>query len=302
MSLHFAASHIQWRQFEKPNQAPVVDAAQLKLVRDFVNGFFHSHDHPAQAQDALALGWYAAHGQSFRIMLKQVVGELASQVPLSDLNMVMLTHWTPDVEVGCSVTNAIIHETGCLDAFGMAISDHGLSSAFLALQVIEDYLEDNDRGAVEKKALLLIADQDAILYDSPSLAHFEPAASACAVMLRSLPRDQNAPPLQGMVFKHYRKIPFPATRQALDELLVTLQMFTPEEDRLPLLILTTPGFAAAMRESASLASQRIESWDERLLSCAPWARLEQLAPSDHRILMMLPEGDFLTCAGFVAGA
>ncbi len=302
MSLEFAASHILWRQFERQNDVPAVDDGQLKIVKDFVNGFFHSHGHTGQAQDLHAYRWYAAQNQAFRTMLKQLVGELANQASLKDLDLLVLAHWTPDVEVGCSVTNAIIHETGCHDAFGIAISDHGLSSAFLALQIIEDYLDDRDCGGRERTALLLIADQDAIMYDSPTLARFNPAASACVVMLRSLPGDQTGGQPGSIGFKHYRKVPFSATHLALDALLVTLDMFTPEEDRLPLLILTTPGFSRQLREHGPLATHWIESWDEALLSCAPWARLEQLAPNNHRILLMLPEGNSLTCAGFVAGA
>lgn len=302
MSVHFAPAHTLWRQFERQNDAPAVDAEQLTLVKDFVKGFYRSHGHPGQASHTLALGWYAAQDQAFRIMLKELVGELGSQVPLHDLDLLVLAHWTPDVEVGCSVTNAIIHQVGCHDAFGMAISDHGLSSPFLGLQVIEDYLDDKDRGGGEKKALLLIADQNAIMYDSPGLTRFSPVASACVVLLRSSPDEPGAVPPAGMVFKHYRKIPFIPTRQALDALLVTLEMFTPVEDLLPLLILTTQAFAGQLREHEVMASHRIECWDEALLSCAPWARLEQLAPSGHRVLMMLPEGDSLTCVGFVAGA
>ncbi|QXH58099.1 hypothetical protein [Pseudomonas maumuensis] len=301
MSLGLTVSHILWRQFARRTDTPAVDDEQLKIVTDFVNAFFHSQGHEGQAQDLHAARWYAAQQQSFRTMLTRLLGELAHQAQLDDLDLVLLAHWTPDVEVGCSVTNAIIHEAGARDAFGIAISDHGLSSAFLGLQVIEDYLGDSDRDGHGKKALLLIADQDAIMYESPSLARFNPVASACIVMLHYLPDDQ---PGQGagMVFKHYRKVAFPSTDQALDDLLVTLDMFTSRESLLPLLILTTPAFAGRLREHGQLANHRIESWNEALLSCAPWARLEQLAPNNQRILLMLPEGDALTCAGFVAGA
>ncbi|MFJ4389494.1 hypothetical protein [Pseudomonas soli] len=301
MSLEFAATHILWRQFEREADSPAVNDGQLKIVTDFVDAFFHSQGHDGQAQDLHAARWYAAQHQSFRAMLRQLLRELANQVRLDDLDLVVLAHWTPDVEVGCSVTNAIIHESGSRDAFGIAISDHGLSGAFLALQVIEDYLGDSDRDGHGKKALLLIADQDAILYDSPSLARFDPVASACIVMLRNLPGNRPGGQIAGIAFKHYRSIPFPITEQALDDLLVDLDMFTPSEDLLPLLILTTPALAGQLREHRQLADHRIESWDDSLLSCAPWARLEQLAPSHQRILLMLPEGNALSCAGFVAG-
>ncbi|WP_248751771.1 hypothetical protein [Pseudomonas sp. MWU15-20650] len=298
MPLEFATSHILWRQFGRQNDAFAADAGQLKIVTDFVNGFFRSHAHPGHAQDFHATRWYASQHQAFRVMLKQLIGELQNQTRLDDLDLLVLAHWTPDVEVGCSVTNALIHQSGCHDAFGIAISDHGLSSTFLALQVIEDYLDDSDRAGRGKKALLLIADQDAILYDSPSLARFNPAPSACVVMLHNRPGEQPS----GIGFKRYRKMPLPATPKAWDTLLVTLDMFTPREDLLPLLILTTPGFATQLLEHEQLATHRVESWDETLLSCAPWARLEQLAPTHHRILLMLPQGNFLACAGFVAGA
>lgn len=302
MSLQFSTSDLLWRQFETQNDAPAADGGQLKLVTDFVNGFFHSHGHPPQAQDVHASRWYASQKQTFRVMLKQLVAELANQARLDDLDLVVLAHWTPDVEVGCSVTNAIIHETGCHDAFGIAISDHGLSSTFLALQVIEDYLDDRGRSSRGKKALLLIADQDAILYDSPSLARLNPEASACVVMLHSVSGEHASGQPGSIVFKHYRKIPFPSTRQVLNTLLDTLDMFTREEDSLPLLILTTPAFAGQLRRHGQLSTYRIKSWDEALLSSAPWALLKQLAPSSHRLLLMLPQGQSLTCAGFVAGA
>ncbi|AHL34079.1 hypothetical protein CD58_14675 [Pseudomonas brassicacearum] len=300
MSLEFATSHILWRPFARENDSPAVDDGQLKVVKDFVNAFFCSHGHSGQAQDAHALRWYAAQDVTFRTMLKQLVGELANQAVLNDLDLVVLAHWTPDVEVGCSVTNAIIYETGAHDAFGMAISDHGLSSTFLALQVIEDYLGDMNHGGQGKKALLLIADQDAILYDSPALARLNPVPSACVVMLRSLPGERVGGQPASIVFKHYRKVAVPGTPPALDTLLVTLDMFTSGENLLPLLILTTPCFAGQLRQHGQLATHRIESWDETLLSSAPWVRSKELATSSQRILWLLPEGKHLVCAGFVA--
>ncbi|WP_300628272.1 hypothetical protein [Pseudomonas sp.] len=302
MSLEFTTAHIRWRQFERQADAPAPNDAQLQLVTDFVNGFFHSHGREEQAQECHARRWYASQNQAFRVMLEQLVAELQHRVRLDDLNLLVLSHWTPDVEVGCSVTNAIIHQTGCDDAFGIAISDHGLSGALLALEVIEDYLDDKDLGGQGKKALLLIADQDAILYDSPALARLNPEPSACVLMLRSLPDAHAAKPPTGITFKHYRRGAMPTTPEALDALLPALAMFTSVEDVLPLLILTTPAFAETLRQHKQLSAHRIESWDESFLSCAPWVRLAQLAPTHQRILLMLPQGEYLTCAGFVARA
>jgi len=301
MSLQFAATHILWRQFERHSAAPAVDDAQLKQVKDFVEAFFHAHGHTAQAQDRHASRWYAAQHLTFRAMLTQLVGELATQIPLNDVELVVLAHWTPDVEVGCSVTNAIIHQTGAHDAFGIAISDHGLSSPFLALQAIEDYLDDTNAGRPGKKALLLIADQDAIMYPSPSLERFNPVASACVVMLQKRADEPADGRATGIVFKQYRTVPFPATQHALETLLNRLDMFTSMEEHLPLLILTTACFAAQLRMHAQWASHRIESWDDALLCSAPWARLQQLAPNSHRILMMQPQDNALSCAGLVVG-
>ncbi|MEX5592630.1 hypothetical protein [Pseudomonas orientalis] len=300
MSLEFTTAHIHWRQFARHADAPAPNDAQLQLVTDFVNGFFRSHGREEQAQECHVQRWYASQNQAFRVMLEPLVAELQQQVRLDDLDLLVLSHWTPDVEVGCSVTNAIIHQTGCHDAFGIAISDHGLSAAFLALQVIEDYFDDKDLGGQGKKALLLIADQDAILYDSPTLARLNPEPSACVVLLRSRPAAPASEPAAGITFKRYRKVALPTTPGALDTLLPALAMFTATEDELPLLILTTPALAETLR--ARRIAHHIACWDESFLSCAPWVRLAQLAPTHQRILLLLPEGEYLTCAGFVAGA
>ncbi|WP_129991080.1 MULTISPECIES: hypothetical protein [unclassified Rahnella] len=300
MSLEFSASNILWHEFEKNNvPSPAADSEQLDKVKSFVNAFFQSHSRINEAPLRPVSRWYNADNLTFTAMLKKLVTQLEEQALVNDLDLVVLTHWTPDAEIGASVTNAIIYETGSHNAFGIAISDHGLSSAFVALQIIEDYLEDIGGDGRSRKALLMMADQDAILYDSPYLASFRPSASCCLLLLQSFaPAGVRSVP-GNIIFKNYQKTALPLSGAGIYPLLSTLDMFSDTENKLPLIILTTMQLSSVLRRDENFPSIQIETWDDAFLSSAPWVLLKKLARNNTRFLFIVPEGKNMIFASFV---
>ncbi|MBF7957721.1 hypothetical protein IV431_19365 [Rahnella victoriana] len=300
MSLEFSASNILWHEFEKNhNPAVAAENAQLDKVKSFVNAFFQSHSRTSEARLQPVSRWVNSQNLTFTTMLKKLVTQLEEQALVNDLDLVVLTHWTPDAEIGASVTNAIIYETGSHNAFGIAISDHGLSSGFVALQIIEDYLEDLGGDQHPRKALLMMADQDAILYDSPNLASFRPSASCCLLLLQSIVSTGPGKSRGNITFKNYQKTSLPVSVAGIYPLLSTLDMFSVAEKALPLIILTSNAFSQVLREEASFSNVRIETWKDALLSSAPWVLLKKLAQENARFLLMMPEGKNMVFASFV---
>lgn len=300
MSLEFSASNILWHEFEKNNNpSATVESEQLDKVKSFVNAFFQSHSRTCEAQLQPVSRWVNSQNLTFTTMLKKLVTQLEEQALVNDLDLVVLTHWTPDAEIGASVTNAIIYETGSYNAFGIAISDHGLSSGFVALQIIEDYLEDIGGDKRPRKALLMMADQDAILYDSPYLANFHPAASCCLLLLQSNATHEPHKVAGNITFKNYQKTSLPVSTADIYPLLSTLKMFSAAENALPLIILTSKSFSQVLQRDANFSGVRIETWDDALLSSAPWVLLKKLAQENTRFLLMMPEGKNMIFASFV---
>ncbi|MFU2318492.1 hypothetical protein [Rahnella sp. PCH160] len=300
MSLVFTSSNILWHEFKNEfNPSTVADSGQLDQVKSFVNAFFQSHSRTNEAQLQPVSRWVNSQNLTFTTMLKKLVTQLEKQALVNDLDLVVLTHWTPDAEIGASVTNAIIYETGSHNAFGIAISDHGLSSGFVALQIIEDYLEDLGGDKHTRKALLMMADQDAILYDSPYLASFRPSASCCLLLLQSIATNDTHKAAGNITFKHYQKTPLPVSTACIYSLLSTLDMFSIAESKLPLTILTTKSFSQVLRQDENFSNIRIESWEDALLSSAPWVLLKKLVQENTRFLLMMPEGKNIMFASFV---
>ncbi|MGV0087228.1 hypothetical protein EEAAV_25665 (plasmid) [Rahnella aceris] len=76
-------------------------------------------------------------------------------------------------------------------------------------------------------------------------------------------------------------------------------MFSAAENALPLIILTSKSFSQVLQRDANFSGVRIETWDDALLSSAPWVLLKKLAQKNTRFLLMMPEGKNMIFASFV---
>ena len=128
--------------------------------------------------------WVSAKDRApFAAMAEALLVQLRTRVDLTDVSTVFLAHWLPDVHLGTSVTNYVMHALGLENAFGLAFSDRGVSAPLYALDTIAKVL-DNKGG----KALLLVMDQRNFLYRTPELDALELTNSASAMVLDMSPK------------------------------------------------------------------------------------------------------------------
>jgi hypothetical protein len=123
--------------------------------------------------------WVSATDRApFAAMADALLAQLRDRVDLTDVSTVFLAHWLPDVHLGTSVTNYVMHALGLENAFGLAFSDRGLSAPLYAMDTIAKTLE--NKGG---KALLLVMDQRNFLYRTPALDALDLTNSASAMVL-----------------------------------------------------------------------------------------------------------------------
>lgn len=123
--------------------------------------------------------WVTATDRApFAAMAEALIDQLQDRVDLTDVSTVFLAHWLPDVHLGTSVTNYVMHKLGLENAFGLALSDRGLSAPLYALDTIAKMLAKSGG-----KALLLVMDQRNFLYRTPALDALDVTNSASAMVL-----------------------------------------------------------------------------------------------------------------------
>lgn len=165
MDLYLDSTHIHCLTFTDQETFSLPATDRVEVVDAWLQAFYQANDRPWHATRSRAQAWI--EGES-RVTFTDIAGALISRlqpdVELSDLDVVILAHWTPDALMGCSVTNFILHQCHASQAFAFAVSDCGLAAPFTALELIDRYLP-----ATQGKALLLIADQHLLMHESPTL-------------------------------------------------------------------------------------------------------------------------------------
>ncbi|MER9724004.1 MULTISPECIES: hypothetical protein [unclassified Mesorhizobium] len=104
---------------------------------------------------------------------------LSARADLSNIDLIILAHWLPDVHLGTSVTNFALHTLDLSEGLGFAISDRGASAPLFALHCIERYLT-----GPRNKALLMVMDQKHLLYRSELVDRVDPLNSASLVLVQ----------------------------------------------------------------------------------------------------------------------
>ncbi|QMV15005.1 hypothetical protein [Vibrio spartinae] len=143
-----------------PQPPTIVSEAR---VNHYLQAFYQANGQPFVPEDSHVREWLAGENQvSFTTMAEALVTQIVTRTDLSDLDMVILAHWTPDAELGQAVTNYVLHRLALEDTFAFAFSDTGLVSPVMALDCIDRYLP-SQKG----KALLLVMDQNSLMFHSP---------------------------------------------------------------------------------------------------------------------------------------
>lgn len=179
MTISIDPGQIVWRTFEGL-EPPVTEwPEQVAYWEDYTSRFFRSNGRDFKQEDSNVPQWLSASDRApFANMLLALLPLLRERADLSDVDLVILAHWLPDIHLGTSVTNLALYNLGIENGLGFAVSDRGRSAAFFALHCIDRYLANGRR-----KALLITMDQRHLLYHSDLIATINPFNAASIVVL-----------------------------------------------------------------------------------------------------------------------
>lgn len=303
MKLAFSASELCWQQYDCPATMLVSDEDEneCEALTSFVNALYQSHGLNEQASDNRISSWLTARKNTFFMMVEPLLATLNDRHGLSLVDLVVLAHWTHDTTIGHSVTNAVIHEIKAQHAFGIALSDHGISCSWFALSLINDYLDADEGKTGERTALLLIADQSTSLHNSQHLMDISAVPCAAAVLLRSRVAGSGCASDSSFTFNGYEKLQKSDHETLFKISAVSEKFFTDAESSFPLTILTDSSLGRRMKASSLFNSVCVEIWDKTLMSVAPWAQLKRCAIPETRYLFIQEEHDAYLVAAFFSG-
>lgn len=209
------------------------------------------------SRDSNVAQWVqAADRAPFADMAQALLAQVSEDIDLSDVRVVFLAHWLPDVHLGTSVTNCVMHVLGLNDAFGLAFSDRGLTAPFYALDAMAGVLAETGG-----KGLLLTMDQKNLLYRTPALDALPKSNSASLLVLDLTPA--------GRAYRGYRRHS-DKRPNVLHRLAVEFEM---DPDTVTFVA------PAALAEMA----RDVRVTDPALLSAAPFAVLQGV-PRDRAVI------------------
>lgn len=161
---------------------PAVSASPENIAywEDYTRRFFKSNGRAYTEDDSNVRPWLSAGDRApFVEMVRALLPSLYNRADLSNIDLIILAHWLPDIHLGTSVTNFALHTLGLSEGLGFAISDRGASAPLYALHCIERYLT-----GPRNKALLMVMDQKHLLYRSELVDRVDPLNSASLVLLQ----------------------------------------------------------------------------------------------------------------------
>jgi hypothetical protein len=279
MTLFIDPHHIVWDEFHGLEKAEPQWLDQIDYWEQYTAAFFRSNGLTYRPEDSNVHNWLQSSDRApFASMADALLSRLADQTDLSAIDFILLAHWLPDLHLGTSVTNFAMHRLGLNDCFGFAISDHGLSAPFFALDCMHRYLRNGRR-----RGLLMMMDQKHLLYRSDIVDRMQPANSACIV---SVDIDED----HGLAYAGYRR------RNTSDcsvgsAIAGIIDEFGLRHERLALI-----ADQDLLDQCASPAAQ--VATDPRLLCSAPFAALQRIAkPGGDYLLLTHGEG-YLSAIAF----
>lgn len=112
MTLCIQPDDLVWRTFSSASAPERDDASRVPhpsqaLMADYLRAFFRSHGEIREPDSAVLNRWLNS-SHSFTAMMQALLPELQARHTLQPLDVVVFAHWTPDSDLGCAVSNALI--------------------------------------------------------------------------------------------------------------------------------------------------------------------------------------------------
>lgn len=281
MTLFLDTDQIVWDSFGELEPPEPEWRDQIEYWQDYLQKFFHSNGMDYAPEDDNIEQWLLASDRApFAAMVRELLPRLAKDVDLDETEAVLLAHWLPDLHMGTSVTNFIMHELGLKDCFGFAISDRGLSAPFFAFDTLYKSLK-----AQKRVGLLVIADQKHLLYKSDLVSQLKPQ-NAATVMRMDLGNTN------GFEYRGYLRANLGDTQtagQAVEDVLGTYAF--PREN------VTLIGPKALLDAAGAEGAARIET-DETLICSAPFAAFGDVKDLSRDYVLLCQDERHVTSLGF----
>lgn len=259
-----------------------VSASQIDYWEDYTRRFFKSNGRVYTEDDSNVARWLSADDRApFVEMVRALLPSLTARADLSDIDLVILAHWLPDIHLGTSVTNFTLHTLDLAEGLGFAISDRGASAPLFALHCIERYLT-----GPRSKALLMVMDQKHLLYRSELVDRVDPLNSASLVLVQ---RDKHGP----LRYRGYLRRPGIGRSGLAEQLRIMAQEFGLHSQACTLI-------ADAEIADGSGWHGPVLVQDKRLLCSAPFAVLAGQGKPGNDYLIVVHDEFSLTGIGFSA--
>lgn len=275
MNLHLDPKKIVHSEFGCLEPVDPAWQEQHEYWEDFNARFFRSNGLAyVPARHSNVSTWLqTADRAPFSSMLDALLPQLQARADLSDVDLVLVAHWMPDLHLGTSVTNYALHKLDLDDGFGFAISDRGLSAPLYALHCAERYLRHGRR-----KALLIVMDQKHLLYRSTVVDRLNPSNTASLMVL-----EVNA--TSGFIYGGYERRTGVKSSEVPDAVAQICQAHRLKQSEV--LVVADPEVAASLNKFGPVQQQQPQK-----LCSAPFACLaESEGPERDTILLTCQEGE-----------
>ncbi|KZK81519.1 hypothetical protein PsW64_02603 [Pseudovibrio sp. W64] len=243
---------------------------------DYNRMFFQSNGLPYSSADSRVDEWLTATDRApFAFMARELLQQLGERTDLSDVDLVLLAHWLPDLHLGTSVTNFAMQHLGIDKGFGFAISDRGLSAPLFAMNCAARYLN-----ADRRKAIIMVMDQKHLLYRSPIVDDLKPVNSATIMVLEN---DTTS----GLTYAGYRRIPSVKKQDLGAAIQLLCEQFKLRPDKVTLI--ADPEVILKVAHAGPTLSQNTQH-----LCSAPFAALAQTSDTYEDVLIVSYEDERLS--------
>ncbi len=281
MTLYIDPAHIISDQFGELEPPKPEWTEQIAYWEDYVKKFFLSNGMYFDSSDSNVEQWLMAPDRApFSEMVRKLLPRLSNKVDMGTTEAILFSHWLPDLHMGTSVTNFIMHQLGLKDCFGFAISDRGLSAPFFAFDTLYKYLK-----AGRDTGLLVVADQKHLLYKSEMVARLNPCNAATVVRLDT----RNT---KGFEYRGYARRTLAKGDQGTAALLSLLAEFNINAAR------TTLIGPKSLLETADVPDVRIDHTEDSLVCSAPFAVFADQPDLTMNYLLLCQDETTITALGF----